>query len=55
MARIATLGRWQAGLVLVATIGRQRLPIAIDVTGAHCYCDRAPCQRPKLAMGKRCS
>jgi hypothetical protein len=26
-----------------------------DVTDAHCYCDRPPCQQPKLATSERYS
>jgi hypothetical protein len=45
---IAMLGRWQAGPIAVATVGR-RLPVATvilsrnglgDVTSAYCYCNR---------------
>jgi hypothetical protein len=37
---IATLGRWQAGPVTVAMVGRHSLIAIEDVASASCYCDQ---------------
>jgi hypothetical protein len=40
--------------MLARCYSNQRM-LLCDVTDAHCYCEQAPCQRPKLATGEGCS